>query len=124
MVKYLIEWDWTGAEREFQRAIEQNPNYATAHDWYGFYLVLMGRIEEGHREAKRAVELDPLSPAFLTDPGEAFRFARRPDQAIEQYQKTIQMDPNFWLAHMLLGFAYGDTGDFPSALAAVEKAAR
>jgi eukaryotic-like serine/threonine-protein kinase len=122
MVKYLFEWDWTGAEREYQRAIEQNPNYATAHDQYGFYLVLMGRNEEGHREVKRAVELDPLSPAFQADLGEVFRFARRPDQAIEQYQKSIQMDPNFWLAHTLLGFVYGDKGNFSAAFAAVEKA--
>ena len=121
MAKHSFEWDWTGAEREYRRAIELNPSYAAAHDWYGFYLALMGRAEEATRELERAVELDPLSPAFRSDLGEVFRFARRYDAAIENDQKAIQMDPNFWLAYLLLAAAYGDKSDFPAALAALEK---
>jgi tetratricopeptide (TPR) repeat protein len=121
MVKYNLEWDWTGAERHFQRAAALNPNYVFVHDWYGFFLALMGRPVESIRELKQAVELDPLSPAFLSDYGEVLRFARRVDEAIEQYQKAIQLEPKFWLAQMLLGAAYRDKGDYAAALSAIEK---
>ncbi len=121
MVKYYFEWDWTGAEREFRRAIELNANYAPAHDWYGFYLALLGRSEEAIRELKRAVELDPLSPAFLSDLGDVLRVARHPDESIAQHRKTIEIEPNFWITHMLLAAAYRDKGDFPAALAAIKK---
>jgi eukaryotic-like serine/threonine-protein kinase len=121
MVKYNLEWDWTGAEREFRRAGQLNPNYATAHDWYGSFLALMGRTEEAVRELKRAVELDPLTTGFLTDLGDAYRFGRRPDEAILQHQNTIKLEPNFWPAYLLLAAAYRDKGDFPAALAALQK---
>src|SRR5262249_33992176 len=121
MAKHSFEWDWTGAEREYRRAIELNPNYAAAHDWYGFYLALMGRSEEATRELERAVELDPLSPAFRSDLGEVLRFARRYDAAIENNQKAIQTDPKFWLAYLLMATAYGNKGDFQAAYEAIEK---
>ncbi len=84
LVKEHFEWDWTGAETEFRRAIELNPNSATAHHWYGDYLANMGRPEEGLRETKRAQELDPLSLIINTTLGWQFYLARRSDQAIDQ----------------------------------------
>jgi len=122
LVKYTFEWDWEGAEREFQRAIALNPGYAWAHDWYGFYLAMRGRKEEAAREIRRALDLDPLSPWINTDLGEILRFARQYDQAIEQYQKTIELEPNYWPAHFLMGWAYLHKGDSSAAIAAFEKA--
>jgi len=71
-VKEHFEWDWTGAEREFKRAIELNPNLATAHHWYGDYLANMGRLDEGIAQTKRALELDPLSLIINTTMGWQF----------------------------------------------------
>lgn len=122
LVKYAADWDWAGAEKEFRRAIELNPNYVWARDWYGFYLALMGRFEESFREYNRALEIDPLSPAVSSDLAEVYRFARQPDRAIEQHHKTLEIDPNFWLGHVLLGVAYRDKGDFQAAIESIEKA--
>jgi eukaryotic-like serine/threonine-protein kinase len=121
MAKHSFEWDWAGAEREYRRAIELNPGYAAAHDWYGFFLALMGRSEEAVRELERAVELDPLSPAFRSDLGEVLRLGRRFDAAIENNQKAIEIDQKFWLAHMLLAAAYANKGDFRTAQEALER---
>ena len=86
------------AAREFQRAIELNPNYATAHQWYGIdLLVALGRFDEAISEVKRALELDPLSLIINSDLGRTYYFARRYDEAIEQLRKTLEMDPNFYL---------------------------
>ncbi len=122
LVKYTADWDWAGAEKEFRRAIELNPNYVWARDWYGFYLAQVGRFEESFREYHRALEIDPLSPAVSTDLADVYRFARQPDRAIEQYHKTLEIDPNFWLGHVLGGLAYRDKGDFQAAIESIEKA--
>jgi serine/threonine-protein kinase len=122
VVRYVYDWDWRGAERAFRRAIELNPNYVWAHDWYGFYLILMGRSEEGIRELSRAVELDPLSPAVSSDLADGYRLSGQPGRAIEQNLRSLESDPNFWLAHLLLGLAYRDLGRHEEALRALEKA--
>jgi TolB-like protein/DNA-binding winged helix-turn-helix (wHTH) protein/Tfp pilus assembly protein PilF len=84
------DFDWSGAEREFKRAFELNPNYATAHQWYGAsYLSLIGKHAEAIAEAKRAQELDPLSPVISRDIGRAYYYAREYDHAIEQYRKPL-----------------------------------
>jgi serine/threonine protein kinase/tetratricopeptide (TPR) repeat protein len=105
-VKTSYDWDWTGGEREFQRAIELNPANATSHQWYGFALWHMGRLEEAIAEEKRALELDPLSLIINRNLGIAFYLARQYDQAIDQERKALELDPNFFLAHMYLGMAY------------------
>jgi TolB-like protein/Tfp pilus assembly protein PilF len=101
------DWNWAGAEKEFKRAIALNPNYATAHHWYGFgYLVPIGRLDEALAEVKRAQELDPLSLIINTNVGSLLYLARQYDQAIEQYQNALEIDPNFVIAHWMLGLAY------------------
>src|SRR5258705_12723564 len=95
LVKEHFEWDWTGAETEFRRAIELNPNSANTHHWYGDYLANMGRSEEGLRETKRAQELDPLSLIINTTLGWQLYLARRSDQAIEQLRKVLDIDARF-----------------------------
>ncbi len=117
------DWNWSEATKEFQRAIELNPNYPTVHHWYGdVYLVRMGRFEEAIAEVKRAQELDPLSQIINADVGDTYILARRYDQAIEQLRKTIEMDQNFFVAHWYLGIAYEMKGSFQEAIAEYQKA--
>ena len=104
--KLYYDWDWNGAEKEFRRALELNPNYAIAHHWYHEYLVAMGRFEEGHSQILRAQELDPLSLMISADVGWGFYFARRYDDALEQLRKTLELEPNFVMAHFILGLTY------------------
>jgi tetratricopeptide (TPR) repeat protein len=121
-IKRAYEWDWAGAEREFKRAIELNPNYATAHFWYGEDLTYLGRFDEGIAEIQRAEELDPLSPIISGSVGWAFHMARQPDQAIDQLRKTLQMDPDFAMTHFYLGMAYEGKQMYQEAIAEYRKA--
>ena len=105
-VAIWYEFDFRKAEREFERAIELNSRYATAHGWFGWYLGLMSRYEEAYTECQRALRLEPLSTAIRYAFGCVCWMARRYDQAVEQLQKTLDLDPNFAWAHMFLGFAY------------------
>lgn len=100
------EWDWQGAEREFQQAIELNPSYAIAHQYYGLYLSDMGRHPEAIAEGKKAVELDPLSLPMRNSLGSRFYLARQYDSAIEQFRKVLEMDANFSFTHLNLGWTY------------------
>ena len=93
------DYDFTAAEREFERSLELNPRYATAHQFFGFYLGMMGRYEEAYTEAKRAIRLDPLSSVFQWSLGSVYWMARRHDQAIEQVEKALELDPGFAPAH-------------------------
>jgi len=120
-IKTDYDWDWSGAEKEFQRAIGLNPAYATAHQWYGFGLWKTGRLEEAIAEYKRALELDPLSLIINRNLGLTLYFARQYDQAIEQLQKTLEMDPNFVLSHGYLGLAYVQKSTYKEGIAECEK---
>jgi adenylate cyclase len=124
MIKFGFDWDWDGAEAEFKRALELDPNYVWAHDWYGWYLALRGRAAESIRELQRAVELDPLNPAFESDLGDVYRFARRYDEAIAHYRRALDVDPNLWLAQFLMGQAYLNAGKIPEAVANFDLARR
>ena len=115
------DWDWAGAEREFQRAIELNPNYAYAHTLHSYHLQKMGRFDEAIVEGKRGVELDPLSLIANRILGQAFYHARKYDQAIEQLRKTLELDSNFTSAHGLLGMAYVQKSMYKESLAEFEK---
>jgi eukaryotic-like serine/threonine-protein kinase len=122
MIKVKHEWDWGGAEREFKRALELNPSYPTAHQWYSRYLQSVGRLEEATREAKRAQELDPLSLIINNNVGYCYYLARQWDRAIEQYQKTLELDPNFAPAHLDLAFIHTQMGMYEKAMEEFEKA--
>jgi serine/threonine protein kinase/Tfp pilus assembly protein PilF len=116
------EWDWTKAEREYRRAIELNPSYATAHQWYGEYLATIGRFDEGLEQLKQAEQLDPLSLIINSDLGLPYFFARQYDRAVEQWQKTVELDPDFWLAHYALALVYEQQGRYDEAIAESRKA--
>jgi TolB-like protein/DNA-binding winged helix-turn-helix (wHTH) protein/Tfp pilus assembly protein PilF len=116
------DWDWPGAEVEYRRALDANPGSALVHALYAIYLDTMGRVEEGIREHKVALELDPLWLADITCFGDAYLLARRYDEAIEQYQKALEMDASFAIAHAGLGATYLQKGEFGEAIAHFQKA--
>ncbi len=122
-VKAWYDWDWSGAEKEFKRALELNPDYATAHHWYAIYLMAVGRSDEAMEEINQAHYIDPLSPVISRDIGLLHHF-REPgsDRAIEQYLKTIQMDQNFWTAYRHLGLAYIQKGMYQEGIAELKQA--
>jgi TolB-like protein/DNA-binding winged helix-turn-helix (wHTH) protein/Tfp pilus assembly protein PilF len=110
-VKILQDFDWQGAEREFHRALELNPNFAQAHHWYGNLLLgPEGRHDEAIAELQRAHELDPLSLIIQADTGFAYYLAGRYDLALQAYQKVLAANPNFLPAHFYLGQYYLQTG--------------
>ena len=120
-IRFYFDWDWSGAESAFKRAIELNPSNALAHQWYSDFLSAMGRHEEAIEEAKRAEVLDPLSPLASNVLGAAFYFARQYDQAIQQHRKTLELDATFLPALGRLGNAYLQKGLHEEALAAWQK---
>jgi DNA-binding winged helix-turn-helix (wHTH) protein/TolB-like protein/tetratricopeptide (TPR) repeat protein len=117
-IKRFFDWDWPGAEREYRRAIELNPNYSTAHQWYGEFLSAMGRPEEAVREMKLAQELDPLSTVVQSATAWVYFFARQPEQAIEQCERVIEMDKGFSEVYSQLRRAYEAKGMYREAMEA------
>ena len=112
-----FDWDFVKSDQEFRRAIAANPNYPTAHQWYAECLYSVGRYDEAIAEAKRAQELDPLSPIISASLGAALLYSGRYDEAIEQYKKTMQMDPNIRLVRLDLASAYVQKKMYPEAIA-------
>ena len=117
----FYDYNFLVAEREFERSIELNPRYATGHQWFGFYLAMMGRYEEGYAELKRAIRLDPH---FILNQtlGFVLLFTRRYDQAIDQFKQVINLEPSFAAAHGSLGLAYAFKSRHELAISAVRKA--
>jgi len=117
----FYDYNFLIAEREFERSIELDPRYATGHQWFGFYLAMMGRYEEGYAELKRAIRLDPH---FIMNQSLGFvlLFTRRYDQAIDQFKQVINLEPSFAGAHGSLGLAYAFKSHHELAISAVRKA--
>ncbi|HEV2489856.1 MAG TPA: hypothetical protein VGT03_08610 [Candidatus Acidoferrales bacterium] len=121
LVRESYDWDWKGAEREYQRAIEINPSYATARQWHYLLLMALGRRAEAFDEIQRAEEIDPLSVIIRSSYAQALFFDRQYDRVIQVCQKTIQVAPNFPYMHYHLGRSYAQKGMFPEAIAEFEK---
>ncbi len=121
LVKQQFEWDWEGAENEYKRSIELNPNYPTTHQWYSTCLRVQGRLEESLAEIKRAQELDPLSPIIDVNVAEVLYWMKLYDRAIEQLRKTLELSPDFPWAHRELGSIYEKQGKFEEAIAEFQK---
>jgi TolB-like protein/DNA-binding winged helix-turn-helix (wHTH) protein/Flp pilus assembly protein TadD len=117
-----FDWDFDSAGREFRRAIELNPSYATAHHWYAWHLGVLGRYEGAIAEMRKAQNLDPLSLIINADLAELLLIAHSYDESIRQSRKTIEMDPNFALAHNQLGQAYLQKNMNEEAIAELQKA--
>jgi TolB-like protein/DNA-binding winged helix-turn-helix (wHTH) protein/Flp pilus assembly protein TadD len=117
-----FDWDLDSGGKEFQRAIELNPGYATAHHWYAWHLSLLGRYDEAIAEMRKAENLDPLSLIINADLAELLVLAHSYDESIRQSRKTIEMDPNFALAHNQLAQAYLQKHMYDEAVAELHKA--
>jgi len=117
-----FDWDFDSAGKEFLRAIELNPGYATAHHWYAWHLALLHRYDEAIAEMKKAENLDPLSLVINADLAELLVLAHSYDESIQQSRKTIEMDPNFGLAHNHLAQAYLQKQMNDEAVAELQKA--
>jgi TolB-like protein/Flp pilus assembly protein TadD len=118
----LYGWDWETAESEYKLAIKLNPGYATAHLWYAWHLIVMGRNSEGLFELRKAESLDPLSLIISADMADALCIAHLFDEAIQQSKKTLQMDPNFAIGHYELGQAFEQKHMHDEAIAEFQKA--
>jgi len=110
------EWNWSGAEESYRRALAINPGYATAHQWHAEFLVTQARFDEALAEARRAHTLDPLAFILDTTVGDVLFFARRYDEAIARLRGTIEMEPRFLPAHSDLGRALAQRGDYDEAI--------
>jgi len=121
-LKSEFEWDWAGAEWEYQRAIQLNPGAALARSWYGRFLARVGRSQESIREHQIALRLDPVSASARVDLAESFYFARRYTEVIEQCQKVLELHPRHWGAYIYLTLGYERLGHFEKAIAATEQA--
>jgi serine/threonine protein kinase/tetratricopeptide (TPR) repeat protein len=122
-VKAVYDWDWAGATQEFKRAIELNPNYGTAHQWYAEDVLLrLGRFQDAIAEVKRAEAVDPLSLIINATESWVLVFTGDYDNAIKQGQRTLDLDPNFPTAHANVGFAYEFKGAYKEAIREFQKA--
>jgi TolB-like protein/DNA-binding winged helix-turn-helix (wHTH) protein/Tfp pilus assembly protein PilF len=119
MMKLLFDWRWAEAEKEIKKGIELNPSYSDAHREYSVYLRTMGRMDEAIAESRQAQELDPLSVSISASLGWAYYYARRWDDAIAQFQKTLGMDANFVAAYEGLAKCYDQRGTHREAVEAV-----
>lgn len=122
LITMLYGWDLTTAEKGFQRAIELNPNYATAHQWYAVHLAISERFDEAFAQIQQAQELDPLSPIISVNVARIHYFARQYDEALRCCRTILETEPNFGVAHKIMGFAYAQKGMFDEALAALQRA--
>jgi eukaryotic-like serine/threonine-protein kinase len=121
-VRWWFEWDWDGAEEAYQRAIELNPNYATAHDGYAMLLAARGRFGESIEQNTKAADLDPLSLIIAVHAGWPFYFARDYESAIRRFRKALDLDEHFIPAHGWLGMALGQQRRYSEAIDAFGRA--
>ena len=121
-VKMMYERDWSNAEREFKRAIELDPEFAHAHNWYSYFLMAMGRIDESFAENQIGLRLDPLDESINQYLGWHHIHARQFDRAIVQLEKTLANNPDFFLARVTLGMAYEQRGEVAKGIEEFKKA--
>ncbi len=117
-----FDWDLDSGGKEFRRAIELNPGYATAHHWYAWHLGYLGRYDEAIAEMRKAESLDPLSLIINADLAELLVIAHSYDESMQQSRKTIEMDPNFAMAHNQLAQAYLQQHMYEQAVVELQKA--
>ena len=119
VVQMLYDWDWAGAEASFRRAIELNPGYAPAHHWFSLFLSTRNRHSESLREVLKARELDPLSLIINQNVGRAYHLARRYDEAIEEFRRTLGIEPRFFTGHVMLAQSLCQLSRYDEAIAAL-----
>ncbi|HKT21995.1 MAG TPA: hypothetical protein VJR06_05220, partial [Nitrososphaerales archaeon] len=124
LIRFMYDWDWRGSEEEFREAIRLNPSYALGHQYYADFLKAMGRFEEALAEVGKAKELDPLNLAINTGVGHVLYLSRDYDRAIEQYKKTVDLDPSFPLTHIWFGRPYLEKRMYKEAISELETAVK
>jgi TolB-like protein/DNA-binding SARP family transcriptional activator/Tfp pilus assembly protein PilF len=124
LVRMYLDHDWAGAEAQFLRALQHSPSYATGRQWYAQYLAYRGNFDAAIEEIRRAQELDPLSPAIQLAGGTVLYYARRYEQAAEQYHRVLAVEPNFYLARMQLAAVYLQQQRYSEALTEAAEAVR
>jgi tetratricopeptide (TPR) repeat protein len=120
--RLYYEWDWAAAEEAFQRAIQANPGYPVAHQWYGNLLVVLGRTEEAVVEIRTALELDPLSMIARSALPWAYHYGREYERALELFMRNMAMDETFMVNHYFMGATLAQMGDLEGAIRAFERA--
>jgi TolB-like protein/Flp pilus assembly protein TadD len=123
-VQWVYDWDLAGAEAEFRRALELDPDYATAHDWYAYYLASLDRFDEAISHVTRAQQLEPVSLSINTDVGEIYYWAGHHDRAIAALHSVLQVEPDFAMARNILGLTYLKVGRLREAIDELEHANR
>ena len=121
-IRLWLDWEWAGAEVEFKQGIALNANSALAHDQYAMYLAAMGRLGEAISEARRAQTLDALSPIVNTDLGWCLLYAGRGSEAVDQFRRTLEIDPKYVSARWGLGASYAQQRAFKEAAAELKQA--
>ncbi|HEX7253188.1 MAG TPA: protein kinase [Thermoanaerobaculia bacterium] len=122
LVEMAYDWDRAAAEREYRRAIALNPGYASAYQWYGWHLALLGRTQEAIAQMKKAQELDPLSAEISAFVGLSLYWSREYGPAIDQLHRSLELDPESWFTHVLLGWAYIQENQVSEAISQIERA--
>jgi TolB-like protein/DNA-binding winged helix-turn-helix (wHTH) protein/Tfp pilus assembly protein PilF len=121
-VKMHYEWDWPGSQKEFQRALNLNPNYATAHEWYAFWFTAQGRTDQALEQLAYAQKADPLSLIIKADTAEILNYSGRYAESQKEAQKALDMDPNFLPAYLCLADVQVGTKNYQSAVTDLQKA--
>lgn len=121
-IKAVTDWDWQGAENDYRRAIELNPNYATAHHWYAAQLMVQGKLDQARLEIRKAQQLDPLSLGINKDFAVILLYARDYDKALEQCRKTLEIEPNFRVMSTYIAQIYELQQKYSEAVSELEKA--
>ena len=116
-VRLAYDWDWLGAQNDFQQALKLNPKYPTAHQWYASYLMQMGKFSLAKAEIEEAQKLDPLSPIISANSGLYSYYEKNYDDAIAKYKVTLHTDPDFWVARHYLALAHVQKGMYNEAIA-------
>ena len=124
LVKFYYGWDWKGAEAEFKKALELNPGYAQAHQYYADFVKSFGRFDEALKEMREALKLDPLSYSINTGIGHVLYLSRQYDEAIDHYRKVVESDPAFVPARLWFGRPFMQKGMFKEAIEQVEQAVK
>jgi TolB-like protein/DNA-binding winged helix-turn-helix (wHTH) protein/Tfp pilus assembly protein PilF len=121
-VKMQYEWDWPGSEKEFKRALELNPNYSTAHQWYAIWLMAQGEPAAALEQERRAQQADPLSMIIKADTVQLLVYAGHYDEAIQQSLRALEIDQTFLLVHIYLAEAYVGKQNYQTAIAELRRA--
>ncbi len=124
IIRFFLDYNWTGAEQDFQKSLQLSPGYSMTSDMYGVFLSGIGRSKDAETHFKRAMELDPLSPVIYNDCGLGLYVHNEYDKAIETYKKDLEIDPKFGILLSNLALSYAAKSEFADAIPSAKRAAQ